>query len=112
MHLCIAKNEIISEKGDAAYVSVKPPLTCWVFGYFRHSSRNILFDKEAAEYALKLYSEKRLLEEAGNLNGSFALVLSDERGKCVHIISDRWGSIPKALSTAPCLEPHGSWIFL
>ncbi len=94
MHLCITNNSLISEEGNTAGVSVIPPVTCWVFGYFRHCSDTILFDKEAAEYAVKLYHEKRLLNEAGNLNGSFVLILSDEQSKCVHVITDRWGSVP------------------
>jgi len=94
MHLCITVNNITSEEGNTAFVSVKTPVTCWLFGYFRHCSGTILFDKEAAEYAVKLYHEKRLLNEAGNLNGSFALILSDEQNKCVHVITDRWGSVP------------------
>ena len=43
---------------------------------------------------MKLYHEKRLLDEAGNLNGSFALILSDEQNKCVHVITDRFGTVP------------------
>jgi asparagine synthase (glutamine-hydrolysing) len=94
MNFCIANNNLISEEGNTAYVSVNHAVTCWLFGYFRHCSGTIFFDKEAAEYAVKLYSEGRLLDEAGNLNGSFLLILSDEQNRCVHVITDRWGSVP------------------
>jgi asparagine synthase (glutamine-hydrolysing) len=94
MHLRLSINNLTSEEGNTSNVSIKPPVTCWLFGYFRHCSSTILFDMEAAKYALKLYQEKRLLNEAGNLNGSFVLILSDEQKKCVYVITDRWGSVP------------------
>ncbi|MDP3879102.1 MAG: asparagine synthase-related protein [Dehalococcoidales bacterium] len=94
MHLSVTVNNLTSEEGNTVYVSVNPPVTCWLFGYFRHCFSTILFDKEAAEYAMRLYHQGRLLNEAGDLNGSFLLVLVDERNKCVHIITDRWGSVP------------------
>ncbi|MFC1948353.1 asparagine synthase-related protein [Chloroflexota bacterium] len=82
------------EEGNTSFTSVQYPITCWLFGYFRHNAEMILFDKEAAEYTLRLYKENYLLSEVGNLNGSFVLILLDEESKRVSIITDRWGSVP------------------
>jgi len=94
MHLAIAKNKLTLDIEKDGYCYNQPPLTCWVSGYFRHKSQKILFNNEAAEYAVKLYSDNQLINEACHLNGSFTLIICDEINKIIFTITDRLGSIP------------------
>jgi hypothetical protein len=73
MHVTMANNRYSSDFENGLSDCEQSPLVCWVSGYFRHRSPNILFDREAAEYAVALYKDNQLLNEAHSLNGTFVL---------------------------------------
>jgi asparagine synthase (glutamine-hydrolysing) len=94
MHVTMANNRYSSDFENGLSDCEQSPLVCWVSGYFRHRSPNILFDREAAEYAVALYKDNQLLNEAHSLNGSFVLMLCDRSNKTTFVVTDRLGSVP------------------
>jgi asparagine synthase (glutamine-hydrolysing) len=94
MHLILSVNHMHYSRESEDNTTIQNHLTCWLLGYFRHKNSPILFDKEAAEYAIGLYEQDLLDKEARYLNGSFALILCDNQNKEAIIVTDRLGSVP------------------